>query len=217
MDSLFFVKDTSSAARKVVRAPKVILVEGQDDLYFFDQLLSEMGADNKEVQTIDYCGAGELPAFITSFMKSDDVFNEDVSALLITGDADTFVAKNRYNVERAVIAANLPKFAHNTISQTKGPISRVGYYLLPDNTDGNLETLLLGSIPANAAAIKARSFVEEFHGDKAPKNDKRVAQAYLATNPDVCRGAGFGARKGYFDLTHPSLDDLKSMLGKFLA
>jgi hypothetical protein len=64
--------------------------------------------------------------------------------------------------------------------------------------------------------IGARAYVEAHHDHTAPANDKRVNQAYLATREELCRGAGMGARKDYFDMTHANIGAVKLAIENFL-
>lgn len=218
MDPIYFLKSPELAARNTLRQNTkfVILAEGQDDLYFLDEVLRALGVDDGAVQTMDYGGAGELPAYLTNFLKKDSVLDGEISGLMITGDADTFPAQ-KYKINKALQSVGLPEFSHGLIKYKVPLVDRVSFHLLPDADDGNLETLLLRTVDAKSAAVDARAFVEQHHVDRSPANDKRVAWAYLTTQDKPCRGSGQGARRGYFDIEHAALDDLKASIGKLLA
>lgn len=216
MDPLFFVKSSEHAARTEIRAKYIVLAEGQDDLYFLDETLKELDADPSVVQTMDYGGAGELPFFISSILKNDRVFYGDVKGLFVTGDADTFPA-HKYKINKVLKLAGLPEFEHGQNTFQVPLVGRLGFHLLPDATDGNLETLLLRTVENVPAALGARKFVEDHHKDRSPKNDKRVATVYLATQPQLCRGSGQGARRGFFNMKHAAMDDLKAQLKMFIT
>lgn len=198
----------------------LILVEGQDELWFFDAVLASLGADPSKIQTIDYGGSGELPRYLENLFKSDPVMDGSVSSVLVTGDADTYVGALPYKVNKVLKSYALPEFEDRKVHRLGADslVATLGFCLLPEHgSEGSLETLLLGTVDGDNAAAAARQMVEAFHGDRAPKNDKRVAQAYLATRQRLSRGAGWGAREGYFDIRHDALVALKKVIAEFLA
>lgn len=225
MDPIYFVRRPERdpdflAARKQIRGKYLILVEGQDDLWFFDEILRLMEADPSLVQTLDYSGAGELPVYLDNLLKSDPILDGDVRGILITGDSDTYTGQLPYKIKSTLKAHGLPEVLDRqlTLLPDGNNFERLGLFLLPHaSKPGNLETVLLATVDTGEPAIAARSFVETFHADRAPANDKRVTQAYLATRASLSRGAGWGARKGYFDLQSDALGDLKEALAAFIT
>lgn len=214
----FFEPQKDMAARRIIRAPQIVMVEGPDDLWFFDALLSDMGASPDAIQLVDYGSTSLLEASLRLLMLDEMVLNGEVAGLLVTRDADASEKKALYDLEKACEDVNLGKLAHGIVSTNPGRIiKKVGIYLMPAvGRKGNLETLLLETVDSAQPVVDARQFVETHNPERAPTNDKRVAQAYLATKERLSRGAGYGAKQGYFDLSHSSLDVLRSMLGDLL-
>jgi hypothetical protein len=206
--------------RKTIRGKSLILVEGQDDLWFFDKILSDIGADPDGVQAIDYGGAGELPTYLDNLLKSDEVLDGEIRGILITGDSDTFNGPLPHKLKASLKNGSIPSPTDRDVIDIPAgkKVQRVGLFLLPQELEpGNLESVLLATMATDPPVVAARSFVEGHHHQKTPENDKRVSQAYLATRAKLSRGAGWGAKNGYFNLAHESLDALKDVLRKFLA
>lgn len=218
MDPKYFLKlaarEPDFMARKTVRAPHLIIVEGQDDLWFFDELLSTIGCSPDAIQTMDYGGSGQLPLYLENLFKEDAILDGKVKGILVTGDADTYTGNLPYKVNKVVKAIGFNDLSDRSFQDISiATPSRLGLFLVPEKgTAGSLETLLLRTVTNELPVVEARALVEKHHAEVAPRNDKHVGQAYLATKPALARGAGFGAKLGYFNMTDPALDNIKTMI-----
>ena len=223
MDPRYFLKsperDPDYLARRTVRAPFIILVEGQDDLWFLDELLHSLALSPTLIQTMDYGGSGELPRYLENLLREDIVLDGEVRGVLVTGDADTYVGQLPYKVNRAVKAAGFSDLKDRALQNVAGATpGRMGLFLIPESgTLGALETLLLRTVKEEASVKDARALVEKHYNETAPKNDKHVTQAYLSTKPKLSRGAGFGTRIGYFNIEDAALNDLKTTIKSLVA
>jgi hypothetical protein len=67
--------------------------------------------------------------------------------------------------------------------------------------------------------ISAEAFISEIQASgNLTQIHKRKAQVFLAAVPDhLCRGAGLGFKRGFFDKSHISLTPLKDFLQAFIA
>jgi hypothetical protein len=57
---VYFIQRPEPQAPSTIRGNHLILVEGQDELHFFDALLSKMAADPSKVQVLEYGGKDSL-------------------------------------------------------------------------------------------------------------------------------------------------------------
>lgn len=205
------------AARRKVYASRVLLVEGSDELWFFDYLLERMHADPSKVQIVDYGGKDNLKVNLQNLLRDDKVLDGDVEAIAITRDIDEALSKALYDLKKAVkdcgfpdppIGQMGPANAHN--------VNRLGLFLVPDGVrSGNLETLLLATISEDAALKASVELIANHAGKTHKDSDKRIAQAYLATRAKLRRGIGRAARDDYFDLEHEALGKLRNFVADF--
>ncbi len=207
------------AERRRIHGEFLVVVEGQDELWFFDEILNIIGADPAIVQTIDYGGSGELPVYVSNLLKSEAALDGRIKRLLITGDADTYLGRLPYKLKSTLGDHGLPMPNDREIVKPKDAvIERLGLLIIAHASRiGNLESVLLDTVDGHPSAKDAREFVERHNTERSPINDKRVAQAFLSIQATLSRGAGWGARKGYFDLTHSALEDIKDILTSFIS
>ncbi len=202
----------------------VLLVEGNDEVYFFQAFLKHIGI--ADVQVIEIGGKdkfkSELPAFIV-----DPGFSE-VKAFAVIRDADNDM-DSAINSVSGVLERNdqpSPK-KHAMFAADKRRKS--GIFIIPGNADeGMLEGLCLKTVE-NHPVLECVSFYIEClekklepydPGEKKesgkiyfPKNlAKAKAHSFLAGMHDFKSSVGIAAKKGYWNLDSPHLNDLKSFL-----
>lgn len=194
---------------------KVVFVEGTDDAYFLDAILEDIGADPKNVGVLVVDGVGNFASAFLNYSKSS-AFRKATGVLAVR-DADQdpggAEAELRSGFEKAfkvnVSSAEIVKHKNTSFAQLIVPSAL---------ENGELEKLCLDTVSTTDLYSIANKCVTDAYGINAfTQIDKRKAQVFLATFPDVlCRGAGMGFRRGYFDKAHPSLDDIKDFIKKFL-
>ncbi|MFP3414305.1 DUF3226 domain-containing protein [Bacillus sp. SIMBA_074] len=194
--------------------PKLLLVEGKDEISFFRSFLSKHKMDN-DVQIIDVGGVEkfktELPALINR-----TGFSDLVESIALVRDADANF-DGAFQSACDVIKKNGfvgPKTA-NTFS-CEGEVS-FGIFIMPGNPeDGTmLEDLCLKTKNEDPVMNCVNQFFECVGSNTSefPRNlSKAKVQVYLATKPKIVNSLGLGAQKHYWDLEHDSLLELKNFL-----
>ena len=196
--------------------PLLIFVEGTDDAHFVDVVLQDLGADPRHVGIIIVEGTPKFPNSIAMFKKSRNYRNAKGVALIRDADDDFAVAisdSNKIFLKEFELQVN-----HAQISSSD--IFSVGLFVLPGNEEvGDLEKLCLATVAGTQLEIDAENYINKVQQSGIlNKIYKRKAQVFLAGKPDdVCRGAGMGFKKGFFDKNHESLFPLKEFLSKFIT
>ena len=183
---------------------KVLLVEGQTPVHFFEALLQHLKLSN-QVEIHDFGGAENLRAALRALVASSD-FRTRVKSLGVVRDAESDAKTARQSVDDALIAADLAKDV------------RASVFILPDNDrPGMIETLCLDSVRDEPVFACVEEFFEcaKNHGVKprTPSRDpKSYAQAFLATRQDVQLFPGLAAYRGYWPWNSPVFNSLKDFL-----
>ena len=189
-----------------IQLSKVMLGEGQDEVYFFDALLRQLQITDIEVREV---GGKEqfknkLPALtrMTGF--------SDVKTLAVILDADDNVDAAFKRAVRILADENLePPKQPNQFSEGN---PRIGIFIMPDNSKkGMLEDLCLKTVENKPAMECVDTFIEcivselECH----PSNmAKAKVQSFLAAMPKITKSLGMGAQKGYWDFDSDELTEL---------
>ena len=193
-----------------IRCPKLVLVEGVDDKFFFEALCQHLGLNDIQFRKID--GKDNLPKALR-VVVNDPGFSE-VIALGIILDADDDPKATFQSVCSALQKVELP-VPTQPMTPAPGP-PRVLVMILPDNqSPGALEDVCLRAI-ARTPAMKC---VDKFfcclrrQGLSLPKSlSKAKVLAYLTSMPEPDKGFRWSAQAGYWDWDHPAFSDLKDFL-----
>ena len=190
----------------------LILVEGKDEINFFNALLKHMGITSFEV--IQSGGKERFRTLFPGIVKTTG-FKQKVKKLLIVQDADQNEAASFESIVSLVRREKLispPKV--NEFS--KGSPS-VCIFLMPGNSEtGMLEDLCLKTVETKPGMRCVKTFVEcvsAFDEGQKPRNmAKAKAQVYLATLPKIQNSVGIAALKSTWDFDSPELDEIKSVI-----
>jgi hypothetical protein len=215
---VFFDDDQS---RRRFARPRVLLVEGQDDCYFFDSLLQEIGADPTRVGMRSIKGIDDLANQVAVLVRDTDFVRGVIQRYAIICDSDQSPNNALNRVAAALVASNQPVPAHATFTPAPQGGAEVGVFLLPSNVvDGDLERVCLDTIPTDLKLIATQQFLTQVQQTFGPldKRYKRLARIFLS----ICDTETFGVGRtfalgGVFDRTHPSLDPLRTFLQMFVA
>lgn len=197
-----------------INKKKVIVVEGKNEIKFFEALLEYMEIADYEIYDVKGKNnfKNEIPALVRTTGFSD------VEVFAVIRDADNDANSAFESIKNILKKQGLkPPTKMNQFSRaTDKPI--VGIYIMPGNSDtGMLEDLCLRTVEKHPAMICVNSFincVKELN--EPPRNlSKAKAQAFLAAMPEIVNSVGIGAKKGYWDFDSEKLNDLKSFL-KFM-
>lgn len=173
----------------------IVLVEGVDDAYFLDHLLSEIAADPQKVGICHVGGTSKFEEFLAAVLKSSAFVTGQVTRYVIVRDADDNAECAQLETHK--ILQNLGEPEPTAGAFAARPDGRkVGLYIFPEpGMAGDLEMLCMSSLVTDARAIKVVSHIDEIEKDfgALDKRSKRLVQSYLAAAADpICSGVGGG-------------------------
>jgi hypothetical protein len=137
-----------------VSLAKLLLVEGDTPLHFFEALLRHLGLQN-EMEIRNYHGIRDLRTYLLD-LASSEAFRRLVTSVGIVRDAeDKPATAARQSVTDAMAAAGL--------TPARVPPIRTSLFILPDNINpGMLETLCMQAVRSEAGLAGANACVEQF-------------------------------------------------------
>lgn len=191
-------------AQSSINQPRLLLVEGNDDMRFFEVMIEH--CDRDDIQVLKFDGISKLRGYLSTLVVTPGW--DRVVSLGIVRDADNDAESAKASVRGAVENARL---------QMDGSAApRVSLLVLPDGGHpGMLETLLCGSF----ADSRLNDCIDEFFaccaeraGVSVRRMEKARAHAYLATREDPHVSVGVAAQKGYWDLDHPAFEQLRGFI-----
>jgi hypothetical protein len=195
-----------------IQHSRVLAVEGEDEVHFFNCLLGFLGQDDFEVISVGgkVQFNDKFPALVrrTGFEK--------VKKLAIIRDADDSAENAFESIKNILLRQNITPPKRPNQFSTEEP--RVGIFIMPgDFEKGMLEDLCLRTVKNNPAMKCVEVFVDcALRLESPPKNiAKSKAQAFLATMPDIVGSVGIGAEKHYWDFNSDELKNLKDFLSDF--
>jgi len=194
----------------------VLLVEGMDDIKFFDSLLRYMGVNpGADVDLREVGGKDkfrhEFPAFL-----NDPHFSQ-VKAYAIIRDADNSAPDALKSVQGLLKKHDQPcptghaRFAHSSDDTLK-----VGVYIMPGGPKGMLEDLCLQSVKDHLIMPHVKNFMDQVQktmGKKAPKNpSKATVQAFLSGMHNTVCGLGVAAQQRTWRFDNEAFSNLRNFL-----
>lgn len=191
---------------------KLLLVEGKDEVNFFEVYISKLNIYDIEVRDV-----GGVEQFHTQFplLLKVSGFNL-VKSIGIIRDADTSYASAFASIN-SVLSKN--GFGPITATNTRFSFKNIDFnvFILPDNkNNGCLEDNLINLVntsPNYACVINFISCISSSALQPKQKNlSKAKIQAFLASMPEPVYCVGIGTQKSYFDLTSTSLSDIKNFI-----
>lgn len=135
---------------------KILLVEGQDEVYLFDELLLDIGLDN-DIQVIEVGGVDKFPQALKA-LRSRTGFNQTTSIGMVR-DADSDPQGAFQSLCSALQGANLPK-PSAPLQPEAGP-PQVTAMIVPDaDTRGMIENVCLNSVSDDPAMDCVEQFFQ---------------------------------------------------------
>jgi hypothetical protein len=194
----------------------VLLIEGNDEINFFNALLLHMGmAPDVEMQTRAVKGKGnfedELPAFL-----NDPNFSR-VTAYAIIRDADGN-AEGTVSSIKYLLNANLQPCPedHAGFALNNDHTLKVGIFVMPGKTPGMLEDLCLQSVISHPIMPYVNDFiakVNETMGDRAPRNQSKAkVQAFLSGMNKTVPSLDVAAMKKYWPFHDETFVDIRHFI-----
>lgn len=192
---------------------KLLLVEGNTPMHFFEALLQHLGLDT-QIEIRNYGGIRDLATYLTTLIATP-AFQQLAKSVGIVRDAeDKPAAVARQSVENALTAAGL--------TPQRNPPIQTSIFILPDNTNpGMIETLCMEAVKNEAALTGACRCVDDFFScltrnqialPALPVLAKHHAQAYLATRPEAQMFPGLAAYRDYWPWNNPAFQPLIDFL-----
>lgn len=198
---------------KTVTNKKLLVVEGNDDVNFFEKILINEGISNFQIEPL-----GGIPKFYKELkvLKSLPGFSS-LDKFAIIRDADNNAGSSFQSIVDTLKEINLePPNTINTFSNGK---PNVGIFIIckPNSNSGMLEDLCLETVKNTPAMKCVEIFLECVLKLKTPPKNvsKSMCQAYRAAMPESVPHTGLAAKKGYFNLDSSKLDELKNFLKNF--
>jgi hypothetical protein len=214
MESRFFCRNVFSADK-----PAILIVEGVDDAYMFDALLTELGASEENVRINIANGKDKLAQSLKTLVKSSGFVAGTVRKYAVVRDADGKYADALTEMKTVFASNGEPEPTDGKlIARNDG--RKAGLYIIPGGKrDGDLEVLCMATKSADQRAKIADEFVKQAEATFAPLSErsKRYCQAYLAIYPEIrCAGTGWAAKKGIFDLKHAEFSQLRLFIQELI-
>ena len=210
------VPPSTSSHRQSIHKPKLLLVEGREDLAVFENLCDHWGF--KDIQLMEMEGVENLRARLDVLVR--DPGFRDLRTLGIARDADANAQDAFRSVRNALarcppLKAGLP--SRPGARGAGNPATVV--FIVPDNADpGNLETMLNRTKADDSIDICIDEFFDCLRRQAGfdllgGRLDKARAHARIAASSNPARSVGHSVRAtGVWDLDHESLAPVKAFL-----
>ena len=197
----------------VISQKKVLAVEGDDEINFFDSLLKYLGITDVEIRQVG--GKDQFKNKLPALVESTGFFDHvEVFAVIRDANADANAAfssvKNILQKLNLAPPIKMNRFANNSI--------KLGIFIMPGNSEkGMLEDLCLSTVKQHPKMTCVDEFMEcVLKLEDPPKNiAKAKAQSFLSSMPIMVNSVGIGAQKGYWNFESDDLNDLKTFLENF--
>ena len=182
------VTRSGRSANFQIEHPRLLLVEGNDDLHFFRRIIE--GRQHADIQTIEFGGKDNLGEFLTNVLVPRVKTTDIVRIIGIVRDADDFYDRAFQSVLDSLRRADLP-VPDAPILPAEGYLDGVAIlvsvYIMPDNSSpGDLETLCLDAVrDAPSLPCVDRYFDCLQSINHMPKQESKARlRAFLASNID---------------------------------
>ena len=196
-----------------IEKPKLLLVEGIDEVRLFGALAKDIGAE--DVQIRDYQGKDNLRRFLRVLPQITGY--SELESIGVTRDADENGDKAAESVRDALGAAGFPVPDSPLESANDGRIE-VRYLIIPPNSKtGALEDVCLASVAGDPAMVCVESYFgcierSELDGPRSTWVSKAKVHAFLSSREDPALRLGEAAERGLWAFDAPAFDPLKSVL-----
>lgn len=201
-----------------IRAERLLLVEGKDEVNLFNALKGRVLAAAPEIQVIDAGGRDRLPGSLKAIRVAARA-RPALRSIGVIRDADDDAG----NAFRSVCgnlqnAGYSPPAAHGEFSDA---VPSIGVFIVPDgNHPGAMETLCRRSVEGTDAAKCVNEYIEclDRHDAMCSRNpDKSFAHAWLAAMRDPVARVGEGALSGAWNFDSPAFAALSRFLRDLAA
>lgn len=199
---------------------KVLIVEGQDDAYFFNTILLSINA-NPDLVGIVYMKGNDVDSMLTDLKNKSEFVNKTIKKIAFVLDSDSDAQRTCRRLQETFARHNFTITEPNNFFCCANDSVLVGYTLLPSPTEsGDVECLCLRTVGDDFRLrwIKRLLTRIENHCGKYDHIHKREAAMYLACIPNNdTKGVGKSLADGIFDLNHESLQQIKEFTLSFIS
>ncbi|MHA1669383.1 MAG: DUF3226 domain-containing protein [Promethearchaeota archaeon] len=194
----------------IIEKKRLLLVEGIDEIKFFDAYLRYLDIDNIQVEEVKGKTKfkDELPLIVVN-----PGFPQLEKIGLIRDADDDFDATLNSVYDRLVQNSLVPIKKHNEFSTSKLPY--IGIFIMPGlDTKGSIEDLCLKVINTSNKLDCTNDYIDCIKKSVKDLNQisKRKVQVYLASQKELCNSLGIGAQKKYWDFDSDIYDDIKKFI-----
>ncbi len=200
---------------KPITARRLLLVEGEDEVNFLQALLHHEEITGVAVREVG--GKDQFPARF-DFLKNDGAFHR-LEALGVVRDADADAAGTFQSVT-GILRRNALPVPQEIGAFTQGGHLRVGVFVMPGGqASGMLEDLCLRTVADHPVTACVEEYVACLEGRQVePANGSKCrAYAFLAAMKEPVARVGIGAQRGYWNLDHPALGELRAFLTRLAS
>ena len=203
---------TPPNAGKSLRADRVLLVEGTDEVNLIGEMLRSWNFGH--VQVIEVGGKDKIRTNLDVVISEARTRRIELTAIGVLRDADAHPERALQSVADALRSLDLPApISHGTF--VRG-IPSVGVFVLPDGTTpGAIEDLCWKAVEDTAAARCSAAYLQCLResGALESKNPaKALVHSYLAAQEEPSARVGEGALKGYWPFDNPVFDPLREFV-----
>lgn len=201
-----------------IRADKLLLVEGRDEVNLFEALIEQCLDDEVRIQVIDAGGVDQFPRRLAAIRIAAQA-HPMLRSISVVRDADDDADGAFGSVcNRLQSAGYTPPAAHGTFSDA---MPSIGVFIVPDGSEpGAIESLCRRSVEGTDAAQCVDEYMEclRRHDAMYSRNaDKSFAHAYLAAMRDPLTRVGEGAQSGVWNFESPAFAALTQFLRDLAA
>ena len=196
-----------------ILSSRLLLVEGNDEYWFFIQLLQDMGVNQNpqslDVQVVDIEGRTKFASSLSLLIKRPDF--SQVHTVGFVRDAEENPAKSSYTSMASAIKKYLPAFPIpkiGTVAKAGGVAC--GIFIMPNNADaGMLEDMCLKSVATQPLCVYVDSYVNSAFSLLSATDQKKYnahkakVQTYLAGQVEIVNSIANAAKKHIWDFSSP--------------
>ena len=196
-----------------IREPRLLLVEGRDEVNLFHALIRDSFEDDPGIQVIDAGGKDKFSRNLKAIQTAATAA-PDLRSIGVVRDADDDAGAAFDSVCDGIRSVNYePPVTHGGFSNGA---PAVGVFIVPDGVEpGAIETLCRQSRLGSATAACVDEYLnclEARPNTSSTSADKSWAHAYLAAAEDPVARVGEGALQGVWDFAAPAFAPLAEFL-----
>jgi len=207
----------------VLTSKSVILVEGNDEIGFFEALIKNMGlAPGTDLQIWSVNGKNNYRNEFITFLQTPSF--KKIKSYGLVCDADSNAMSALASLQKLLRDAQHPcPDKHATCAYDSNKDLKVGIFIMPGYraTKGMLEDLCLQSVaghPIRPHMEEYISHVKQEMQSNAPKNESKAkVLAFLAGMKESVSQLGIAAQKGCWPLEHETFMEIRNFIRELMT